>query len=77
MVARANTIADPVVVVSHQTRANWTSSLPRSEKTCPVQMAKNGRIEIDLVDRADAIADMIPLLGRICVLPMRASLIAV
>jgi hypothetical protein len=29
------------------------------------------------VDRADAIADMIPLLGPICVLPMRASLIAV
>jgi len=32
MVAKANTVAEPVILVSHQTSANWTSWLPTREK---------------------------------------------
>jgi hypothetical protein len=41
-VAVVSTVAEPLVWVSHQTSENWTSRLPTSENTCPVQMAKNG-----------------------------------
>ena len=40
-VAVASTVAEPVLLVSHQTRANCTSDEPTSEKACPVQMVKN------------------------------------
>lgn len=40
--AVANTVAEPVNWVSHQTRANWTTLLPVSEKIWPTQMVKNG-----------------------------------
>jgi hypothetical protein len=41
IVAKASTVAEPVVLVSHQTSANWTSWLPTKEKACPVQITKN------------------------------------
>ncbi len=41
MVAPASTVAEPVVLVSHQTSANWTSPLPNSETTWPPKIAKN------------------------------------
>jgi len=42
-VAVASTVADPVVLVSHQTSANCTNWLPNNENTCPVQMVKTGK----------------------------------
>jgi hypothetical protein len=39
--AVANTVAEPVVLVIHQTSANWTSAEPINEKACPVHMVKN------------------------------------
>lgn len=39
-VAVANTVAEPVSLVSHQTRANCASCEPNSEKACPPQMVK-------------------------------------
>ncbi len=41
IVASASTVAEPVVFVNHQTRANCTSMLPNREKAWPVQMVKN------------------------------------
>jgi hypothetical protein len=35
------------VLVSHQTSANCTSSLPIHEQAWPIQMIKNGRIDGD------------------------------
>ena len=49
IVARARTVAEPVVVVSHHTNANCTNSLPSSEKTCPVHTAKKGCMEAGFV----------------------------
>jgi hypothetical protein len=52
-------MADPVVVVSHHTNANWTSSLPSREKTCPVHTAKKGRIEAGFVARTCSVVFII------------------
>ena len=41
--AVANTVAEPVLSVSHQIRANCTSSLPKSEIACALHTVKNGR----------------------------------
>lgn len=43
VVEMANTVAEPVVLVSHQMRANCITSLPIQEAICPVQMVKKGR----------------------------------
>ena len=45
-VAVARTVADFVVLVSHHTRANWTSWLPSSENACPAQMVKKRRAQL-------------------------------
>jgi hypothetical protein len=37
----ANTVADPVVSVSHQTSANWARLLPMIDSCSPVQIEKN------------------------------------
>jgi len=48
IVAVARTVADPVVLVSHQTSANWTSRLPISENCWRVQIVKNGPFQSSL-----------------------------
>jgi len=45
IVAVARTVAEPVELVSHHTRANWTSMLPSREKACPAQIAKKRRAQ--------------------------------
>ena len=42
MLAKARVDARPVVLVIHQTRANWTSLLPKSENAWPAKMTMNG-----------------------------------
>jgi hypothetical protein len=44
--AVARTVAEPVVLVSHQINANWTSWLPNNENACPVQMVKKGGAQL-------------------------------
>ena len=44
IMAKARTVAEPVSIVSHHTRANWTSALPTREHASPPQMTKNLRI---------------------------------
>ena len=41
-VAKASTVAEPVVRVNHHTRANCTNWLPKRENACPIQMTQNG-----------------------------------
>ena len=41
-VAVANTVADPVVSVTHHTKANWATALPIQESCWPLQTVKNG-----------------------------------
>jgi hypothetical protein len=48
--AVASTVADPVILVSHQIKANCTSWLPSSENACPVQIVKKGAAQF-FVDR--------------------------
>ena len=40
MEENVNTVAEPVLTVSHQIKANWTIWLPRIENDCPNQMVK-------------------------------------
>ncbi len=47
VVAVARTVADPVVLVSHQTSANCAARLPTSDSCCPVQMVKKGAFQLD------------------------------
>ena len=42
MLAKARVDASPVVSVIHQTRANWTSLLPKRENAWPAKMTMNG-----------------------------------
>jgi hypothetical protein len=42
MLAKARVDANPVVSVIHQTRANWTSLLPKSENAWPAKTTMNG-----------------------------------
>jgi hypothetical protein len=42
MAAIANTVAEPVVSVNHQTRANCANPLPKSEKAWAVQKVMKG-----------------------------------
>jgi hypothetical protein len=39
--ARARTEAEPDSWVSHQTRVNWTSLLPKRENACPAKTTQN------------------------------------
>ena len=41
----ASMVAEPVVFVSHQTIANWTSWLPSRDTAWPVHMVKNDLIQ--------------------------------
>ena len=45
MEARARTEAEPVVAVSHQTKVNWTSLLPRREEACPVKTTQKSLMD--------------------------------
>jgi hypothetical protein len=67
VVANASTVADPVLLVSHQASANCTNSLPNHEQAWPVQMIRNGRI--DNVDWLVWSAALTSLLG--CAMPAK------
>ena len=45
MEARARTEAEPDSWVSHQTRVNWTSLLPKRENACPAKTTQNLAID--------------------------------
>jgi len=57
-VASASTVAEPVVSVTHQIRANIATRLPRSDSAWPPQMVKNGARQA-LEDDGVAAVDMV------------------
>jgi hypothetical protein len=46
IIAVASTVAEPVNWVSHHTNANWATLLPIKEKAWPVQITKNGAMDL-------------------------------